>query len=86
MPCHKQLMQIIHQEESHPMTLGPLEWGFGKLINPYVFKKMPSNKRGHVKNNFYLSDHVGIGCTNVAEAHLVGATTLFEHTSPSHLT
>ena len=51
-----------------------------------TLKKMPPNKRGHIKNNYYLSDHLGIGCTNVAEAHLVGATTLFEHTSPSHLT
>ena len=79
-------MQIICQEEFRPMTLGPLEWGLGKSINPYDLKKIPPNKRGHIKNNYYLSDHLGIGCTNVAEAHLVGATTLFEHTSPSHLT
>jgi hypothetical protein len=32
-------MQIIHQEEFRPKMLGPLKWGFGKLINPYVFKK-----------------------------------------------
>ena len=46
---------------------------------------MPSQKRGHFLNLDYLSDHLGIGCTNLAEAHFVGATTLFSHLLPSAL-
>ena len=33
-----------------------------------------------------LSDQGGIGWKNLSEAHFVGATTLFSHLSPLHLT
>jgi hypothetical protein len=34
MPYRKQLMQIKYQEVFHPLRLGPLVLGLGKLKNP----------------------------------------------------
>ena len=81
-------MQIIFQATLHPSKLERLKLGVQILKNPFFFliKKMPPRKRGHLVNCIYLLDQLGTGCTNLAEAHFVGATTLFSHLSPVHLT